>query len=239
MQPSFQPYQQPPMYTMQPVKKKRGCISPACGCCLGLGLLAACILGVPFACVMVILSGNPDPLYADYRADPTAAAQYDVLFDNAIADARNDGQFEVSIADRDFESWLNVEYRNSLTKNSDTNTEDLPGWVEDMKFQTKFDDNKVTLFGTTDISGFTFNILVTSEVSINQDPITSPTRPLDVKVSEFQVGSLDMPESFRTEIATSIADGLSEELTQVNQRYELTSLSIQGGVMRFSGHVVR
>lgn len=236
MQQPFQPYQQ---YTMQPTPKKRPCLGSGCGCCLGLGLLVLCPLIAIVACVGIVLRGNPDPLYSDYRSDPTAAAEYDVLFDNAIAQARSDGQFNVGIQDRDFESWLNVEYRNNLAENNDGNTEDLPDWVKDMKFQTKFDNGEVTLFGTTELSGITVNILVVSEVSINTDPVTRPSRPLTVEVSKFQVGSLNMPESFRTEMADSIADGLSEELTQVNQRYELTSLSVEDGTMRFSGHVVR
>ncbi len=239
MQQPFQPYQQPPMYTMQPAPKKRPCLGSGCGCCLGLGLLVLCPLIAVVACIGIVLRGNPDPLYSDYRADPTAAAEYGVLFDNAIDQARSDGQFNVGIEDRDFESWLNVEYRNNLAENNEGNTEDLPDWVKDMKFQTRFDDNEVTLFGTTEFSGITFNMLIISEVSINTDPVTRPTRPLNVEVSKFQIGSLNMPDSFRTEMADSIADGLSEELTQVNQRYELTSLSIEDGTMRFSGHVVR
>lgn len=234
-----QPYQsyQAPMYTMQPAPKKRGQFRTLCGCCLGISLLVFCILGIPLACFGIFIAGNPDPLYADYQADATVAANYDFKFDDAINDARNDNSFEVSIEQREFESWLNVEYRDNLAENNDG--EDLPAWVEDMKFQTKFDDSEITLFGTTDFSGVSVNMVIVSEVSINQDSITAPTQPLKVEVTKFQLGGVNMPESFRTSLADSIADALGEELTQVNQRYELTSLTVENGYMRFSGRVVR
>ncbi|MBI5929377.1 MAG: hypothetical protein HY862_08720 [Chloroflexi bacterium] len=233
------PQYQPPVYAMQPMPKKRRSLSPACGCCMGILVLTLCIMGIPLACIGFFVSGNPDQLYSDFKADPTAAAQYDVLFDNAIKDARNDGSFDVQIEQRDFESWLNVEYRNSLTEGTTSTSSDLPDWVNNIKFQTKFDNGEITLFGTTKFSGISVNMLVVSKVTINTDSTTRPTHPLLVEVTEFKAGAIDMPESFRTQLASDIADGLSEELTQVNQRYELSSLTIDNGVMEFSGHVVR
>lgn len=233
------PYYQPPVYAMQPPPKKRSPLTPACGCCLGLGVLTFCILGIPLICFGIFIAGNPDQLHDDFQANPTLAAQYDVMFDEAVANARTNGTFDVSIAERDFESWMNVEYRNTLEGEAgQNNNSEIPGWLNDMQFQTTFDNGAIQLYAETDVAGLPLSFLVTAEVSLNTDRLTSQTQPLTVTVTEFQAGGVNMPESFRTQLSSDISETLSDELTTADRQYELTNLVIEDGRMEITGQVV-
>jgi hypothetical protein len=233
------PYYQPPIYAMQPPPKKRSPFTPACGCCLGLGLLTFCILGIPLICFGIFIAGNPDQLHDDFQANPTLAARYDVMFEEAIANARTNGTFDVSIAEREFESWMNVEYQDGLEgETARDNNNDLPSWLEDMRFQTTFDNGAIQLYGETDLAGLPIAFLVTAEVSLNTDRLTSQTQPLAVNVTEFKVGGINMPEDFRTQLSSDISETLSDELTTADRQYELTNLVIEDGTMEITGRVV-
>lgn len=237
---SYSPYQ-PPLYRAP--RKRIPCLTPLTGCLLGLALQGLCLIGIPFACILVLAADSPAPLNPNFTPQPELAATYEEAFAVAVRNvdtSASAGRFTLTFTEAQFASWLTLEFDRLRAENDlDANIGPIRDRMEDLVFQAEFDNGEIRLYTSIE----TFNnseigILIIAEVKENGN-LRSANRPLEVNVKEFRFGALALPQSIRDEMGDTIADTITENLT-FSQAYQIEApVIVDDGVMRISGRLAQ
>lgn len=218
------------------------CITPIFGCLFGLILLFACMAGTPLLCVLTLTAGNPDPLQASFRPDPTLAQEYEVSFAEAVQQGTNssEGNFELQITEEQFASWLSV-YFDELEATQDLSFENplIETQPKTRQFQVVFADQRLQIY-TTLPTATRVDLAIFIEAEVVPNPDTGNIRrPLQVNVKKLQWGAIELPQTARNEIGDIIADVLTERFA-FNQAYRINSpIVLEAGVLRMSGQLAQ
>lgn len=213
--------------------KGRSCCLPSTGCCFGLVLLFICLLGIPAAGVYYFASGGPDPLYDDFEPSEAEARNYETAFNRAIEDAANsaDGTFSLSFTDREFMSWVNLEYREQLAEQQSA------GSVQDsLVFQSEFDDGVAKFYASVDlILGIQLKMLI--DTTIAPAAVPTETDKFDITITSAQIGRYTADEAIESDVDEAFTEAFSERLKQLGTDYTITSVGLSDGRMMITGTI--
>lgn len=237
MQPT--PYE-PPQYVYP--RRRPPCLVPFTGCLLGLGMLLLCVVAMPAACLMVLGLSNPEPLDADFTASQSEANQYENSFEQAVNQGNNSGTFVLTVQEEEMASWLTLEYERLREENE---LDSDFGWLseqwqelEDLEFQVAFEEREFKFYTALSFPlNAEIGVLITGTLSPNQNS-ASRAQPLNVDITEFQIGSLYLPDSARRDVAADISEIITDELT-FERFYRITDVSLENGQMELRGTVNR
>lgn len=221
-------------------KKSSGFPKVLIACCLAPFIIAFCLMACACGALFALANGGPDPLYADFKPDPTLAARYQTNVVNALQTAGSNGTFTVSFTDQEFASWLNLELDKYLDENE---VQDEETWRQlDPEFQVKFDNNEVHFYANLNFRITKLAILVTGTIAP-----TAPNAPsnqlLDIRVTGMKLGAFTVNEQdiSNSNLGQSLSEILMDQLTDYaetqGRTITITNVTAQNGTLTLQGRL--
>ncbi len=186
----------------------------------GIALLASIL-----ACNLnVNLPSNPKPPIASLTPSVGDADAFEQAFQQAVNQASQTRQFNVTITQQQFSSWLALRAADYARQN---------GYDWPLKeVQAGLNDGKITLYGV-----ITQQNVPDTPAQIIFTPSIDANGALAVAVDSGQLGIVGVPKSLLDKLTQTIKDMLSGQLAQIQGRYQLTSLTIANGALTVSGQI--
>ncbi|MBI5929376.1 MAG: hypothetical protein HY862_08715 [Chloroflexi bacterium] len=201
----------------------------------GVASIGLCITLAPLIVVFIISRGNPDPIQENFTPDASSAHQYEQVYATTVASINIPGEsFTLTFTDAQFASWLDLRYQKA-TSDEIANIElldQLPlKFTELQNIQVAFDDEIMSLYAEVPVSK-RLTLSMTLDARIYPDN----EHQLQVEVITAQIGSVEVPDNLRAELAAPILDALTQNL-EIKADYQVDLVTMDNGHFTIIGHI--
>ena len=171
------------------------------------------------------MPSNPQPPMPAFVPSANDASAFEQSFTNAVSQASQTGNFNVTIDQQQFSSWLALRAPDYARQQ---------GYDWPLKqVQASLNNGKITLYGVLSQPN-----VPDTPTQVIFTPSIDSTGGVAVTVDSGQVGVLGVPSTILQNLTTTIKNVLTTQLAQIQGRYKLNNLAIANGTMTVSGQVL-
>jgi uncharacterized protein YpmS len=168
----------------------------------------------------------PKPPNPSLTPAPSEADAFEQAFRQAVQQASQSGTFNVTVTQSQLSSWL------ALRAGAYVQQRGYEWPLKDV--QASLDNGTITLYGVI----IRQNVPETP-AQIIFTPAIDGNGQLTVSVQSGQFGVVGVPNDLLSQLNQAIQKALTSQLTQIQGRYKLTTLSIAGGNLTVGGQIIR
>jgi hypothetical protein len=189
-------------------------------------LIMTIALALPALACNIAMPSNPQPPIPTFVPSENDANTFEQNFANAVSQASQTGNFNITVNQQEFSSWLALRAPDYAKQQ---------GYEWPLKqVQAGLNNGKITLYGVVSQPN-----VPDTPAQIIFTPSIDSTGSLAVTVDSGQFGVVGAPSALLQKLNKTIKDLLTTQLAQIQGRYKLNAITIANGSLTVGGQIVR